>query len=68
MYWDRWDICFAYYCYACNYHTGQGSRTYEIFGRLHALEFSPSGNATDPDNLSENGRAIYNQLVEKGYR
>ena len=35
MYFDRFDICEAYYCYASDYHEGQFSKIYEIFGRLY---------------------------------
>ena len=39
---DRFSICEAAYLFASDYHGGQGSKIYEIFGRLYRLGFRPS--------------------------
>lgn len=64
-YFDRFDICKAYYCFACLYHSGQWSDTYKIFGRLEAIKFKPGIHGDDPDYLGENAREIFDNLVEK---
>ena len=65
MRWDRFDICEAYYLYAVNYHRGQYSREYKIFGRLIMMGFKP-GIFLNVAILSPNARAIYDNLVENG--
>ena len=64
FYFNRFDICEAYYCFACDYHSGQGSKEYAIFGRLDKLGFKPSPNLL-LGSLSENSAEIYMSLVEK---
>lgn len=59
---DRFDICEAFYLFATHYHTGQGSSTYAIFGRLARLGFSPSP-LLSLDTLNENASAIYANLA-----
>ena len=66
MYWDRFDICEAYYVYAMLYHNGQWSKEYEIFGRLHNMKFKPSPLISNESDLTENGRVIFDNLVENG--
>ena len=61
-YFDRFDICEAFYCYASDWHAGQWSEDYKIFGRLHNLQFRPSPMISS-DNLSENAQVIYEHLV-----
>ena len=68
MYFDRFDICEAYYLYAANYHGGQATETYAIFGRLNNLQFRPAPGLSEPDDLTENGQEIYYNLVANGYR
>ena len=65
MYFDRFDICEAYYMYATLWHGGQGSEEYRIFGRLYAIDFEPSP-MISVDTLEENARAIYDGLVVRG--
>ena len=62
MYFDRFDICEAYYVYATGYHSGQNSPEYAVFGRLARMGFSPKANLSE-GNLSENGWAILGALV-----
>lgn len=40
--WGRFDICQAWYLFACDWHLGQWSKEYEIFGRLERIGFKPS--------------------------
>ena len=65
MYWDRFDICEAYYVFAMLWHGGQWSDEYATFGRLARLNFSPSPMLAGPENLSDNGQEIYAQLIER---
>lgn len=64
MYFDRFDICEARYLYVADYHGGQGSELYKVFGRLNNLGFKPSP-LLSYDNLSENGKDIYDNLVNR---
>lgn len=64
MEWDRFDICEAWYLYACEWHIGQESPEYAIFGRLSKLGFQPSP-LLDKSNLSENGRDILASLIRR---
>ena len=59
MWFDRFDICEAYYVFAMLHHGGQGSKEYEIFGRLNRMGFKPSPMLSGPEKLSENGLNIY---------
>lgn len=61
--WDRFDICEAWYVYAMLWHGGQGSALYAVFGQLSRMCFRIAPSIGGPENLSENGRAIYNDLV-----
>lgn len=65
MYFDRFDICEAYYVYAMLWHGGQSSEEYKIFGRLVNIGFRPSPLLSGPEKLSENGLEIYNNLIAK---
>ena len=70
MYWDRFDICEAYYLFARQYHEGQFSETYAIFGRLKKINFNPSPYLQEHDDpeqaiSTQNARDIYKHLVEK---
>lgn len=64
---DRFDICEAYYLFACDWHGGQWSPEYAIFGRLSRMGFKPSP-LLSKDSLSENGRWILAQLIRKSRR
>jgi hypothetical protein len=63
MYFDRFDICEAWYLALTHCHGGQWSREYE---RLCALQryFRPSP-LLSVDTLSDNGRAIYERACER---
>lgn len=62
MYFDRFDICDAYYLFASHYHEGQGSKLYQVFGRLAKINYTPSP-LLKLESLSDNGRMIYDNLV-----
>jgi hypothetical protein len=64
---DRFDICEAYYLFAADWHRGQWSPEYAIFGRLHRMGFKPSP-MLDKSSLSENGRWILANLIRKARR
>lgn len=69
MYWDRFDICEAYWCFYCDWHRGGlTDRDYEhvrsISETLHRLQFQPSADLSS-DTLNDNARAIYDALVDK---
>jgi len=64
MYFDRFDICEAYYVFAMLWHGGQSCSVYLIFGRLNRIGFSPSPLLRDETSLTDNGRDIYDSLVK----
>jgi len=61
---DRFDICEAWFCFACDWHGGQNTPEYKIFGRLANIRFRPSP-ALCFDTLETNGKRIYRDLVAK---
>jgi hypothetical protein len=64
---DRFDVCEAYYLFASEWHNGQWSTEYRIFGRLSKMGFRPSP-LLSKDSLSENGRYILAQLIRRARR
>lgn len=62
MFFDRFDICEAWFLYACRYHGGQNSKLYEILGRLENMRFKAAP-GLDYKSLTENGKSIYRRLV-----
>jgi hypothetical protein len=67
MYFDRFDICEAWYAYAVDWHGGKHGDIYRIFGRLRAIWFNPSTSVREHgyDALTDNGRDIYDALVAR---
>jgi len=68
MYFDRWDICEAYYCYARDYMNGQNSAEMRIQSKLNQMRFIPSHavkHLYTYESLSSNGRDIYDSLVRR---
>lgn len=63
MYFDRFDIVSAYYHFFIGYHAGQYSRKYERLSKIMSY-YRPSLSDQHADNMTENAREIYNQLVE----
>lgn len=66
MYFDRFDICEAWYLFLCDYHEGQDSDKYKRLSRLLTI-FKPRPSLLHKYNLNTNGREIYDALVE-GHR
>lgn len=62
MHFDRFDICDAYYKFAAEYHSGQFSKEYKIFGRLNKIEYATAVFG----KLSENAQEIFDNLVKEG--
>jgi len=70
MYFDRFDICEAYFVYAMLWHSGglterDKYHNHSIDQILHNVEFRISPMIEDENDLTENGLAIYNDLVNK---
>ncbi len=63
MYFDRFDIVEAHYAHAVDYHSGQTSELYAKQCRISRY-FKPSPVFRGYDSLTENGKEIYNALVE----
>jgi len=64
MYFDRFDVCEAYWLFATEWHRGQWSSEYAVFGRLSNLGFKPSP-VISKRTLTENGRMILANLIRK---
>jgi hypothetical protein len=72
MYFDRFDICEAYYLLEAYYNVGgwvrerpSNQRRRESIGvQLERLRFRPSP-MLDFDTLSENGRAIFLEAIDR---
>ncbi len=63
MYFDRFDICEAYYIAYSENHGGQSSREYARLSSM-ARYFMPR-RSLSYDTLSDNARAIYDDLCER---
>jgi hypothetical protein len=61
MYFDRFDICEAWYLALSDCHEGQWSDSYRRLSNMLAY-FKPSPMLT-VDSLSENGREIYDNAI-----
>lgn len=64
LYFDRGDVCDAYYMFASLYHGGMGSKEYAIFTRLNRVHYKPAPSLS-VESLSENARAIFDGLIER---
>ena len=62
MYFDRFDICDAWYLALSAAHGGQSSPEYERLSRL--TNFYSPGLSRSVDSLTENGLEIYWQACE----
>lgn len=63
MFFDRIDIAEAYYMFFCHCHEGQASEKYRRLSRI-ARHFKPRPSLS-VETLSENGREIYEALIQK---
>lgn len=68
MYFDRFDICLAFWHFATEYHGVQGSGEYAVFGRLSRMRFRLGAGEGDKRNLSENARAILADMIRRWRR
>ena len=62
-YFNKFDICEAWYLYAVHSHNGQWSKEYKILGRLINMNFRPSPMLAARCDLTVNGAEIYDNLV-----
>ena len=63
MYFDRFDICEAYYLFFSHFHDGMGS---EFYSRLSAMgEYFKPSPLLSYENMSENAQMIYDNLEAK---
>ena len=62
MEFDRFDIVSAHYAHAVDYHSGQASDLYAKQCRISGY-FRPGPMWRGYDSLSENGKIIYDNLV-----
>ena len=63
MYFDRFDIVEAYYLAFVDCHSGQWSREYARFCKMHEY-FKPSP-FLSVDTLSDNARVIYDDVCAR---
>jgi hypothetical protein len=63
MYFDRFDVCEAYFLALSHCHAGQFSREYERLCKLMSY-FKPSP-LLSVDSLSDNAREIYDSACER---
>jgi len=63
-YFDRFDICEAYYLYFCDWHSGQWSKEYARLCKMQKY-FKPSPLLRTIEDLTENGYEIYTALDQK---
>ena len=61
-YWDRFDIVEAHYWHAADWHGGQWSELYAKLCRIGQY-YTPGMLHRGYESLTENGKAIYDQLV-----
>jgi len=61
---NRHDICDAYYVFATNYHRGQWSSEYAIFGRLDDIKYHP-GLSAQKGVLNDNAVEVLDRLIQK---
>ena len=66
-YFDRFDICEAWFLYLAEWHGGQGSPEYHAMATFHRIRFGPA-TGLDRRSLSENGRDILASLIRRSRR
>lgn len=62
MYFDRYDITDAYYLFFTHCYNGMGCWMYKRLCKMRKY-YKPSPLLNNEDDLTENGRAIYDTLV-----
>ena len=63
MYYEQFDICESYYLFAMYSHRGRGSKVYALHSVFERIRFRPSPMLSNRNDLSENGQAIYDNLI-----
>jgi hypothetical protein len=63
-YFDRYDIVEAHYAFATDWHGGQASELYRKQCRISRY-FNPGYHWDGYESLSDNGKAIYDELCER---
>lgn len=63
MYWDRFDIVEAHYCFYVDHHNGQDSPEHKRLCRI--LRYFRPRPTLCYDSLSENGQVIYDNLTTR---
>jgi hypothetical protein len=63
MYFDRFDICCAYYCYFAEWHGGQFSEEYRRLSNM--LTYFKPACGLSSETLSDNARIIYDEIVAR---
>jgi len=66
MYFDRIDVCSAWFLFLEQYHEGQGSDRYARLCRLTEY-FKPSPLLTY-ETMGDNAQAIFHALISKEYQ
>lgn len=62
---DRFAIAEAAHLFAANYHEGQFSETYKIFGRLSKIGFRPA--CLSLETASSETKEAYGRMVKKAF-
>lgn len=69
MYFDRFDICEAYFALEYDYNVSgmlqERGRNYSVGVQLDRMKFRPRPSLHTRETLSENGMAIYDAAVER---
>lgn len=64
MYWDRFDICEAWFLALSHCHGGLWSDSYKRLCKLTRPGFFRPSPMLSMDSLSENGRVVYDNACE----
>lgn len=66
MYFDRFDIVEANYAFCSDWHGGQSCHLYSRLSRIVGrMKFKPSPLFRGYDSLTDNGKAIYDELHKR---
>lgn len=69
MYWNRFDICAAYYhyCHLAFQNTSLQNYQWKLLSQLYRLRYKPLLNDRKLATLNLNSKAIYMSLVKLSY-
>lgn len=65
MYFDRFDICAAWYIFCVQYHSGQNSFLYRKLSQLTRMRFKPGSSTENLRFTNENQMVIFANLMHK---